>query len=138
MSAELELQKAIVTTLRGDVTLMATLTGVHDVKRQDADGGDEAEYPFVTCGEMFTTEKDTVGNIGFETLVRVHTWSATGSMFECKSIQGMIHGLLHDADLSVTGFHCYSVLRERSETDREDGTGIFHGVCEYRALVHTA
>lgn len=138
MSAELELQKAIVTVLRGDATLMATLTGVHDVKRQDPDGGDETAYPFVTCGEMFANEKDTIGNIGFEVLVRIHTWSASGSMFECKTVQGLIHGLLHDADLSVTGFNCYSVLREQSSADREDNTGIIHGVCEYRALIHTS
>jgi len=138
MGVELELQKAVLARLTGDSALMATLTAVTDRQRPVADGGAAAGFPYLHA-TIFLDEWDTDDTEGFEALIRVHTWSRSGSYAETKSVQGRLYELLHRVtDLTVAGHHLILIRRESSwaETD-PDGITI-HGVCEYRALLDAA
>lgn len=134
MTIENDFQAAIYAALTGDVALMAVLTGVHDRKPQDTDSGAIAAFPYVTMGEAIFTLLPTDEVTNFSVLLRLHTWSRTGSVKQCKQIQGLMFDILHDADLTITGWNPFSILREESRVI-EDPDGQFHGVCEYRALL---
>jgi hypothetical protein len=134
MAVEWEFQKGLYAALTGNSALMAVAQAVYDTPPQSADGGASGAFPYITIGLAVTTEDDRGTKLGHSILARIHTWSRTGSMAECKQVQGLIYDALHNQTISVTGFSVYSVLRETSDTLR-DADGVFHGVCEYRTLL---
>lgn len=133
MSAEWDFQAAIYTTLIANAPLMAAIDAVYDERPQAIDGGDVAQFPFVTMGRALFAEGDTKTKLGHDVLLRVHTWSRTGSMKEAKQIQGLIYEALHRNEPSMTGHTVVSLTRESSDTLKDGGN--YHGVCEYRALI---
>lgn len=131
MGAEVEVQRAFFTRLA------ALGTPVVDAGRQAADGGSATPFPYVAIGAIVLAQFDTARENGFDFAARIHTRSRTASMLECKTIQGQLYQLLHNATLAVTGANFILLQRETSDCVREqDGT--FHGVCEYRGLIETA
>ena len=131
MGAEVEVQRAFFNKL-------ATLgTPVVDAGRQAADGGSATPFPYVAIGAIVLAQFDTARENGFDFAARIHTRSRSASMLECKTIQGQLYALLHNATLAVAGANFILLQRETSDCVREqDGT--FHGVCEYRGLIETA
>lgn len=134
MGVEAAFQTAVFNRLDGAI---AGVQGVYDVAPQVEDGGDDSAFPYVTIGRVVITEMDTKPKTGFAAQMRVHTFSRTGSMLECKTIQGAIYALLHRSELTIPGFNNYSLLREDTDC-LTDNDGKIHGVCEYRALIESA
>ena len=136
MSIEVEFQRSLFAALN---TAKATLgvTGVYDIAPQPSDAGSASNYPMIVMGRILANQADTQTTVGFELTCRIHTWSVTGSMLECKTIQGKIFDILHRQTLAVTGARNFVILRNDTDCLHEqDGT--VHGVCEYRALVEEA
>ena len=134
MSVEFDIQAAIFTALDGDATLSGLVTGVYDRKQQDADGGSNSAFPYVTIGQIILGMDDTDTSLNFDAAIRIHTWSRTGSKKQCLDIQGAIYDVLHKGTLTVSGWDNYSTLRDVSRVFVEED-GATHGVCEYRALL---
>ncbi len=125
--AEIALQTALYNRLSG----ASIGASVYDVPQQDT------AFPYVTCGRIIMTGLDTQTKNGFSALIRIHTFSQTGSMLECKTIQGAIYDALHHSVLTVTGHSNFFLSREATDC-MVDEDGKLHGVCEYRALIETA
>lgn len=134
MEIEEALQRSIWMRL---VSAPLGVAAVYDVAPQHEDGGDASAYPNVTFGAVVMSQADTWTKEGHAAQLRIHTYSRTGSMLECKQIQGAIYRALHKQILTVTGFNNYSLLREDSFCSGAGGSKI-HGVCEYRALIESA
>ncbi len=132
MAVEVDFQTAIYATLIGDTPLMAMVQAVYSKKPQDNDAGSNAAFPYITM-RFFYSENDTKSENGHNCLLRLHTWSRTGSDKETKQIQGLLYNLLHKNEPSVTGHTVISLVRESSDVADDDGTT--HGVCDYRALI---
>jgi len=132
MTIEAELQRSLYARLSA-----ALSAPVHDIAPQDADGGDSSLFPYVTIGRVAMTEGDTKTLTGFWAQMRIHTFSRSGAMLECKTIQGEIYTALHKSELTIYGFNNYSLLREDTDCWPEKD-GKIHGVCEYRALIESA
>jgi hypothetical protein len=128
MGGELELQKALSIALKG------LGLNVWDSAPQAADGGATTGYPFVEVGFISLAPFDTANSTGFDAVARIHTRSRSGSMAECKAIQGQIYGRLHRGALAVTGYQTITIQRELTRCDRMPDNS-FHGVCEYRVLL---
>lgn len=136
MGVEFEYQKALWSRLDANKVTIG-LQAVYDVAPQVADGGSLAAFPYATIGQIFSVQMDTQTTNGFEMTGRIHTFSRSGSMMECKLIQGQIYGLLHNSVLTVTGHNNFVLMR--NDTDcLQDEDGRFHGVCEYRGLVESS
>jgi hypothetical protein len=134
MGVEFELQKAVYTTLNASGDLASAVVGIYDVAPEASNSGRDTAFPYITFGAMVLTPLGTDEVSGFEAAIRLHTHSRSGSSRECKIIQGLIYSALHNVSMSVTGFNCFSVLREESFVERTPEAK-FHGVCEYRALL---
>ncbi len=134
MSIEFDLQAAVFTALSG---ASLGVQGVYDIAPQNSDGGDNSAFPYITIGRTVLTQADTQTTVGWAAQMRIHTFSRTGSMKECKVIQGKVFTALHRTPLTITGFNNFSLLREDTDCF-PDGDGKIHGVCEYRALIETA
>lgn len=134
MSAETEIQKAVYSALSGDVTFAALVAGIYDAAPQFSDGGNAANFPFVTVGSIAPAEYDTQSKAGFDTVIRLHSFSRSSSMKQVKEIQGAAYNVLHLGSLTMTGYRLVIMRRETSDVTR-DSDGSFHGVCDYRALI---
>ena len=134
MSASFGLQSAVFTVLSG---ASIGAQGIYDTAPQAADGGNAGAFPYVTIGRIIMTQLDTQTTIGFAAQLRIHTFSRSGSMRECKEIQDAIFSTLHRTPLAITGHNNFSLLREDTDCF-PDADGKIHGVCEYRALIETA
>lgn len=133
MTVEVAYQTALYTVLN-DAREALGVVGVYDIAPQPDDGGNVAAFPYIVIGRNFTNQLDTQTKEGFEVTSRIHVFSRTGSMLECKRIQGGIYSLLHRKPMDVAGFNCYSLLRNDSDC-LSDQDGKVHGVCEYVGLV---
>jgi hypothetical protein len=110
------------------------VNSVHDIAPQKVNSGNAADFPYIVMGRIFAVANDTQTKNGFAVTSRIHTYSRSGALLECKTIQGKIYDLLHRADLTVTGFNSFLLLRSDSDCIHGRDTEI-HGVCEYRGLV---
>lgn len=131
MAAEIEVQKALY------LALTALSLRVYDAAPQAADGASTATFPYVEVGAIVFAEFDTSSENGFDFIARIHTRSRSGSMAECKGIQGQIYARLHCGALAITGQNTILIHRQMSDCTRVSD-GSFHGVCEYRGLIETA
>jgi hypothetical protein len=134
MSAEWPVQAAIFTALNGNSPLKARIAAIHDFAPQTSDGGSAAAFPYVEIGVIAFAAYDTHTERGHDFTARIHTWSRSGSVKECKEIQGLIYSVLHRGSLTISGHYLINLERETSDVMREQ-SGAFHGVCEYRGLV---
>ena len=139
MSVEIDLQAALYARLAAQIVGVGKdCTAVYDYPPETA------SYPYVTFGQIILSSEDAQTRNRFSALIRLHTWDRSGGSRKVKNIQGDIYAALHDYDLptpddggGAANWSCYSLLREASFTER-DPDGVVHGVCEYRALIHSA
>ena len=124
------LQTTIYSTLSSDNTLTSTLgSGVYD---EVVEG---ATYPFVALGEETAIDYGTKDINGGETTINVHIWSQYKGSKETKQIMDRIHDLLHDSNLSVTGFNLINLRFEFSDIMRDPDGVTRHGVMRFRAII---
>ncbi|TCP43934.1 DUF3168 domain-containing protein [Rhodovulum marinum] len=131
---EFALQTALFERLSGDAALAGLGVTVCDAPAQGEDGDAAAAFPRVAIGEMDVRDVGTKGSDLFDVIVRVHTFSASGSHAEARAIQRRIFELLHRAAFAVPGHNLVMIRRERSTIDR-DPDRLRHGLCEYRLLI---
>jgi hypothetical protein len=124
------LQTAIYSTLSNDNNLTSTLgAGVFDEVTEGA------TYPFVALGEETATDYSTKDLIGSETTINIHIWSQYKGSKETKNIMDRIHDLLHDSDISVSGFNLINLRFEYSDIMRDPDGVTRHGVMRFRAII---
>jgi len=124
------LQTAIYSTLSNDNNLTSTLgAGVFDEVTEGA------TYPFVALGEETTIDYGTKDLVGGETTINIHIWSQYKGSKETKNIMDRIHDLLHDSDISVSGFNLINLRFEYSDIMRDPDGVTRHGVMRFRAII---
>ena len=124
------LQTAIYSTLSNDNNLTSTLgAGVFDEVTEGA------TYPFVLLGEETAIDYGTKDLVGGETTINIHIWSQYKGSKETKNIMDRIHDLLHDSDISVSGFNLINLRFEYSDIMRDPDGVTRHGVMRFRAII---
>jgi len=92
-------------------------------------------YPFITLGEETTIDYSTKTATGSETTINIHIWSQYKGSKETKNILDKIHDLLHDSNLTVTGFNLINLRFEYSDIMRDPDGITRHGVMRFRAII---
>ena len=124
------LQSAIYSTLNSDSNLTSTLgAGIFN------DVTEGTNTPFVTIGDDTASEYDTKDLDGTETTINIDVWSEYKGSKECKQIMDRIHDLLHDSNISVTGFNLVNLRFEFSDIIRDPDGVTRHGVMRFRAVI---
>lgn len=124
------LQTRIYSTLNGDSNLTSTLgASIHD------DVPEGTSYPFVTLGEEQSNEYGTIDADGADTALTIHVWSQYKGAKQTKDILDRIHTLLHDSNLSVTGFNLVNLRFEFSDIMKDPDGVTRHGVIRFRAIL---
>lgn len=124
------LQSTIYSALNNDNTLTSTLgAGVFDEVTEGT------TYPFVAIGEDTVTDFGTKTEDGGQFTINIHVWSQYTGSKETKNIMDRIHDLLHDSNLSVTGFNLVNLRFEFSDILRDPDGITRHGVMRFRAII---
>ena len=125
-----ELQKAIYTTLDGNVTgIGAASVSVFD------DVPEATAYPYVQIGEETTANSGTKSLDAVEHTITIHAWSQYRGRREIKEIMQSIYENLHDTDISVSGASLVNIRQEFSTTLAENDGITRHGVMRFRVVV---
>jgi hypothetical protein len=126
---QFQLQTAIYTALNVSAITTTLSCGVYD---EVIEGN---TYPFITLGEETTIDYSTKTATGGETTINIHIWSQYKGSKQTKEIMDKVHDLLHDSNLSVTGFNLINLRFEYSDIMRDPDGITRHGVMRFRAII---
>ena len=124
------LQSSIYSALNNDSNLTGTLgaTIFDDVPENSA-------YPYIVLGEDTANEYDTKDVKGSTSSLTIHVWSEYKGSKETKQIMDRVHDLLHDSNLSVSGYNLINLRFEFSDIMRDPDGITRHGVMRFRAVL---
>jgi hypothetical protein len=125
-------QEAVYAQLMSDAPLQAligTPARIYDVVPPDA------QFPYVTLGDMTVRDFDTKDRTGFEQVCVLHAWSRYRGRKELKSILQAIFDRLHQAALSVAGGDFVSCQFLSCSVGAENDGLTLHGVMRLRIVV---
>lgn len=126
----IELQAAVFAKLSNDLSVP-----VYDAVPQPEDGGDIAEFPFVTIGEDTLIPFDTVDSIGYDATLTIHTWSRQRGRKEVKELQQAIYDSLHRQVLTVSDYHFINMAFEYADSTVDSDGLTRHGVQRFRCII---
>ena len=126
---QFQLQTAIYTALNVSAITTTLSCGVYD---EVIEGN---TYPFITLGEETTIDYSTKTQTGGETTINIQIWSQYKGSKQTKEIMDKVHDLLHDSNLSVTGFNLINLRFEYSDIMRDPDGITRHGVMRFRAII---
>jgi hypothetical protein len=92
-------------------------------------------YPFVAIGDDRADDYSTKDLDGADYQLNLDVWSQYKGSKECKQIMDKIHDLLHDSNISVSGFNLINMRLEYSDILRDPDGVTRHGVMRFRAII---
>jgi Protein of unknown function (DUF3168) len=129
-SAALDLQKAIVLRLSGDVTLTGQLGGNKIYDHPAA----SAKLPYVSLGQTMAYDWSTASESGHEHFVTIHVWSRAGGRLEAHEIMEKIRLRLDGLGAELLNHRLVLMRLEFEEVRFDVGEDGYHGMMRYRAL----
>ena len=133
-AAAVELQKAVFAALSGDGALVAALGGprIHDHAPANV------PFPYLTFGRSAVYDWSTSSEDGAEHLFTIHVWSKARGRSQAAQIAEIVHGVLHDADLALTGHVLVNLREEFREIRFDDDHDVHHATVRFRAVIEPA
>lgn len=130
-TALLEIQTAVIQTLRGDAQLMAMVTKVCDFGAVP----DRQLFPYVAMGDPTESPDNTFGRRGYDDTFTLHIWSDFKGFEECYSILARMNDLLDQPTqpLALATHHHVGTWFEYAAPINDPGEdGIRHMPVRYR------
>lgn len=125
--SHLNLQQALYTSLTGDSTLMAAVTGVYDRVTEGA------VFPYITLGDIFSRDWATTTSNGLQLSIMLHIWSRSSGRKQTLMIMERVHALLHHSGLSISGQQLIMMRFGSSEVTLERDGITYHGMISFNA-----
>lgn len=95
----------------------------------------DQSYPFIQLGEDRVDDYSTKVEAGGEYELNFDIWSQYKGSKECKQIMDKIHDLLHDSNISVTGFNLVNIQLDYSDILKDPDGVTRHGIMRFRAII---
>lgn len=128
----LALQTSIYATLIGDATLMGLVEGVYDRVP------DNADFPYVTIGDMQGKDWSSKTFSGCQYTIEIHVYSREGGRTEAATIMGRIYTLLHGQALSVSGQTMILMQYISGDIALETDGWSYHGHIRFNTLLQAS
>lgn len=129
--SHLALQRALYEEIAGDSGISALVSGVFDHVPQDTD------YPYITLGEMIGRDWSTKTSNGMEFSVILNVYARERGRKAAAEIMELIHDLLHDGTLTVTGNQCVMIRFQSSDIRQELDGLTYRGAMRFQVLLQT-
>lgn len=127
----LALQKRIYDTLSIDTVL----TNTYSANTFDYVQDNFANFPYIKIGEETLVDNGTKDLQGNEHTLVIHTFSRYRGSKEVKEIMARIYDLLHESNLTVSGFSLVNLRFEFSDIIKENDGLTTHGLQRFRAVI---
>lgn len=145
MSAQLAIQQALYSLLRGDATLRTLLAedasegsptapAIYDHVPQIPASEDVAKFPYVVIGDDTAIPADTDDVDGQETTVTLHVWDRRRGRKRVKQVLDALYNLLHEASLTVSQQNFVYCFWEFSESIPDADVLSQHAVTRFRIV----
>ncbi len=122
-------QQALYTKLSGDSALMDLVSGVYDAVPQ------HAALPYVVIGDGSAAEVPQVSTQLSECQLVLNVWTSGGGRKVALAILNRLHALLHQGNLTFTGFTLLAMRCVSAETVVDADNDRVYGTLELNALV---
>lgn len=132
MSADLELQGAIVAALKASIPLQGL---IGNPVRLHQDVPANPTFPYVTIGTTQDIPDLAECIDGWEIFVTLHVWSRDSGFAQSKRIGRAIDDALHNASLTLNTHRCLLIERYAARYFLDADPSTKHGVLDFRALV---
>jgi uncharacterized protein DUF3168 len=96
------------------------------------------EPPFIAFGDWRVDDFSTGTEIGGEHRFEIEVWSDGAGKKQAAAIAQAVIAALHDAALSVPGFHLVNLRHLRTRTGRETRSRHIRARVEFRAVLEPA
>lgn len=106
-------------------------TGIFDFVPQ------ETEYPYITIGEMRSSDISTKTNTAIDVDVDVNVYSRDKGSKESLDILEQVYQILHDASLSLGSSSLTNLRFSSSEIIRQPDGLTYLGISRFRAVVES-
>jgi hypothetical protein len=125
-----DLQEAIYDILVGDATLMTLVTNrVYDHVP------DNTEYPYVAFGEARYDRWGSHTHEGYDVDFNIHTYTQSLGKLDAQAIMNRIYTLLHDVDITVTGYPTVVCEEQSSFIILDEDNRTYNGVQLYHIIL---
>ena len=111
--------------------LTAALAPVPIVDR----AGPNQSFPYITIGELYGNETDTLGEQSQDFEFTAHVWSRQKGMAECQALMEKVKDALDRKRFPAATFQWVSTIWEFAQTLRDPDGITSHGVVRFRVLV---
>lgn len=126
-----ELQKSVYAALQASASLQAL---IGNPCRVYSDVPHQTPFPYLTIGLMqeddFSSSETQLSEINFD----LHAWSRTASNKEARDILSVVHDILHDQTLALSGYTLVNLRHQSTLVFKDDDAETMHGVSSYRAV----
>jgi len=130
LDPSLDLQEAIVQTLRSDPDMNSLVAGrVYDSVKAST------TFPYVSVGPDVVTQDDSSCFEAYDIAVQIDVWSRAKGQPEMKRIAGAVRAALHNAELALDDFALVSLQHEITRYLMDPDGSTNHGVVSLRALI---
>lgn len=133
-SANLELQKAVYTALKGDAAVVTLLGGNKFFDHVPP----ASAFPYVTFGRTTVYDWSTDSDVGSEHLFTIHVWSRAGGKSQTLGIMSEIERIMTSVPLQIEGHRLINLRLEFSEALNDDDRDGYHGLLRYRTVTEPA
>ncbi|PRX10474.1 UNVERIFIED_ORG: uncharacterized protein DUF3168 [Martelella mediterranea] len=133
-SAENALLGAIHRTLNSDAALSALIGADAIFDRLLS----RPRLPAIVFGECETRDYSTSTESGSEHFLTIEIWSEAHGRKTLQTIEARVKALLHDSDLSLSGFALINLLHRSTRVRRVTRTGYFLAEMRFRAVTEPA
>jgi len=137
MSHQNEILIATIAALKADATLTGLLSsyaGSPSVFTHVPQDLGEA-YPWVSIFGIESNQFDNDVTLGFDSTMTVHSWSNQRDMAEINNIKAAIYNVLHNNDLTYTGYSNVEFCQEFETTLRDPDGITLHGVQRFKIIM---
>lgn len=137
MSHQNEILIATIAALKADATLAGLLSsyeGSPSVFTHVPQDLGEA-YPWVSIFGIESNQFDNDVTLGFDSTMTVHSWSNQRDMAEINNIKAAIYSVLHNNDLTYTGYSNVEFCQEFETTLRDPDGITLHGVQRFKIIM---
>jgi len=130
-SAAWELQQAIHAALADDGAVLSLLGSarIHDDVPQGA------AFPYVSLAGFTVRDWATGTEGGAEVVFTINSWSRGAGHRQAHLIDEAVRSALHDAPLSLSGYHLVNLRHETSTTYRERDGDTYRVAARFRAVL---
>jgi len=138
MSSLVQIAISIMSALKSESTLTSQLTTYASSPAVFTHVPEDlTDYPYVVLYDTGLDGNDNDAHLGFDGVLNIHSWSDQRDMSVIGNIQKSIYDILHNQELTMTGYNLVDLHQEFTTILRDPDGITLHGVQRFKIILQT-